>query len=254
MALPTLPIELPEGACAVLQAATKPSVILPGGIPIQGIAGTETGDSGKIVRSLLQALYPALAPFLPLFDIAEALKAIADMGAATIPPDPIKFGQALGTLIEKVAKLTALLPQMAIPNLAKSVITTIVAGLVALRGQLGAMIAAHERIASQFARAATLREPARSALVATAECARNNLEIQLANENASLEPLNRLIGIVNGMLEIIGLPCIPSLGSVDLDPGVLDALDATIDLLTALAAAIPGADFKLPGLPPAGEC
>lgn len=254
MPLPNLPIELPDGACVVLAAAVKPSIILPGGVAIQGIAGTETGDAGKIIRSLLQAIYPALAPFLPLFDIAEAFKAVAEMGEATIPPDPIKFAEAFGKLIEKVTKLTALLPQMAIPNLARSVIITIAAGLEALRGQLASMIAHNERIASAFARAATLREPARSALLATAECARSNLDIQLQNENESLEPLNRLIGLVNTMLELIKLPCIPSIGAVDLDPGALDALSAVIDLLNQLAALIPSADFELPGLPPAGEC
>jgi hypothetical protein len=254
MALPIVITELPPEACKVLQAAISPTILLPGGVAIQGIAGTDTGDPSKIVRSLLQAANPALAPFMPLFDIVEAILSIAKMGEATIPPNPVAFGEALATLVEKAIKLAALVPQAAVPNLAKSVVDTIVAGLLALRSQLGAMLAYNQRLVEDELRAATLPEPARTALTGVLACARGNLEIQLANENKAMEPLNRLIATVNALLELVKLPCIPIVGGVDLDPGVLAILDDVIAILRALSAAIPSASFELPGLPPAGEC
>lgn len=252
MPLPSVPTELPAEACAALAQAINPRIVLPGGVVMQAVSGLETGDPMKIVRGTLAGVSPAIAPLTPVFDLIEALVAVKELGEAI--PNPVKITEALQKLTKKVTGLVAMLPQLTVPNLAKSVVETIAAGLRALRGQLAAMIAHGERIAADEVRAQTLREPARTALLSVVGCARENLGVQLANENAAMGPLNRLIATLNALLSAVGLPCIPVLGDVELDPGVLDLLDDVAEMLEALGAAIPGAGFELPGLPAPGDC
>jgi hypothetical protein len=252
--LPAVRTELPAEACALVRAAIRPTVLLPGGVAVSAISGTETGDPSKIVRGLLAATNPALTPFMPVFDLVEALKSVADMGAATIPPDPIAFGEAAAKLAEKLVKLGSMVPQVAVPNLAKSVVLTIAAGMRATAGQVRAMAAHAERVEADAARALALPEPARTSLLLVVDCARGNLQVQAANEAAALEPLNRLISLVNALLELVGAPCVPALGGVDLDPGAADLLEDAADVVEAIAGAIPGGALSLPALPGPGEC
>ena len=63
--------------------------------------------------------------------------------------------------------------------------------------------------------------------------------------NAGLEPINRILGIINALLVLAKLPCIPDLGLLGgLDDIFLAPLDAMIELLEYIRSLI-----SVPGFP-----
>ncbi len=226
---------------------------LPGGAVVCA-SDLESGDAAQIVKGLLAQLNTALAPLAPFFNLLEFVQAVM----ACISAIPKAIGGNLPALVDAtvdlakaVDKLVKLIPQLSVPVMIVSSMNVIVQGLIGIRAKLAAIIRHVQRVDLAEATAASTGN---AQLAIVASCARDNLEAQMANVNAGFAPLNRLIGLLNAFLELIGLPCIPTVGGIpSAGEDGLDALDATIAILQAITATIP-ATISLPDLPAPGEC
>lgn len=214
----------------------------PGGVKLCAQAGFDTGDASTIVRSLLAQVNSALMPLQPFFMVLDAIKAIVDcvqaVPEAIIQLDPSGMIECIPDMVKKLTKLLQLLPQLSIPVLIKQLLEALVVQLIALRGQIAALIAHQARLIAAGLRAAELGNVELQTVV---DCALENVLAQLANNNAAMAPLNRLIGTINVLLELAGLQPIevlPSMGD-EVSDEVLTVLDGAIDVLQVAADAIP---------------
>lgn len=230
---------------------------LPGGSKVCASIGVEFGDPNEILRALIAEINTALAPLGPFFNILDVVKCVFDCiqaipDALGPPPDPTAIVQCIPNLAKAVNKLLEMLPINSVPILAKSILEAIILLLRAMRSKLLAMIQQAARILAAATKAA---ETGNFQLQLVVDCANGNMEAQLENMNASMAPLNRLIGLLNTLLELAGLDCIPALGDFsEVSDAVLAPLDATIELLEMIKAAIPSMDLLLEAIPPAGDC
>lgn len=255
MAFEELPPGLPDLSefCVPLPVASELCVPIVGGATLCAQTGFDLGDPGDISRSLLAQINSALTPLQPFFNTVDVIQAIIDCvqaipDAIGPPPDPSAIVRCIPGLVEKLNKLLALLPPVSVPAMVKAVLDVVIQTLLAVRGDLAAFIEEQTAILSAATLAAELGNVE---LQTVCECAQSNLDILLVNKNASIAPLNRLLGVVNLLLELAGLPCIPALGGVieSADPGVLDALDAMIRALETVKAGIPAIEFVLEPVP-----
>jgi hypothetical protein len=249
------PAEL-ESACIQLFTTDGLCVVFPGGFTVCAQVGLEAGDPSEIVKSLLASLNSGMAPLTPFFNTLDVVKAVFDCIQAIpdclSPPDPQPLLDCFPGLTEAVNKLLQLLPPFPIFVLVKGVLSVIIEGLIGLRMKL---LAIFKRI-EKMLRAATLAaELGNIHLQVAVDCANGNIEAQFQNLNAEMEPLNRLIGLVNALLEIAGEDCIPVLPDLsELAEDALAPLDATIELLQTILAAIPGPPQFPPSVPQPGDC
>lgn len=217
-------------------------ITFPGGATLCAQAGYDFGDPAAITRALFAQVNSSLMPLTPMFNtidvamkIVECIKAIP----ATIgpPPDPTALAKALPGLLEALEKLVAILPPLSIPKLVVDIIRAIVMGLIGLKGELTALIRQQARIIELATKAA---KPGNIVLLSVLDCATQNFDAQLANLNTGLAPLNRLIGVVNALMEMAGLKPLPALDDLGDDPeAALSILDDFIDVLQTASAAIP---------------
>jgi hypothetical protein len=255
MAIELLP-DLQSKCIALTTGLGEVCIELPGGVKLCASASVEFGDPNAIIREILAQANTALAPLTPFFNMIDVFKAVMDCITAipdsilTLNPQPIV--ECITNLTKAVDKLLALIPALSIPILAKSLLDAIILGLQGIRSKLLTMIRQMEKILASATRAA---ETGNFQLQLVVDCANGNMDAQLENMNASMAPLNRLIGILNVLLELAGLPCVPALGTfAEVSEAILAPLDAAIELLEQIKAAIPSLDLVLPALPPAGEC
>lgn len=245
-----------ETACVQLQTTDGLCVVFPGGFTVCAHVGLEAGDPSEIVKAMLAELNASMVPLVPFFNILDVVKAVFDCLQAIpdclSPPNPQPLLDCFPGLTEAVNKVLQLLPPFPIFALVKGVLTVIIEGLVGLRMKLLALLRQIERILRAATTAARLGNVH---LTIAADCANGNLEAQLRNLNAEMEPLNRYIGIINALLDIVGVDCIPVLPDLsELAEAALAPLDATIELLQTILAAIPGPPQLVPGVPNPGDC
>lgn len=245
-----------SASCIPLNQSVSLCVTFPGGATLCAQDGLGTGDASAIVKSMLGQLNTALVPLVPFFTALEFVKAVFDCIDAIPdcigpPPDPTKLLQAIPALANAVAKLLKMIPPITIFVLVKGILDVIITGIVGLKAKLTAMLRANLRVAAAATRAA---DTGNLQLLAVVDCAAGNLAVQLANINLEFEPLNRMIGIINALLEIAGLECIPALSGVaSVSPEALDALDVVVEFLVTVRDAIPTEIPPLPGITP-GQC
>lgn len=243
--------------CIELSTFGEVCVRFPGGAKIcASINVTELGDPGEIAKDLLAQVNAAMVPLTPFFNLLDVLKAIFDClqavpDALGPPPDPSGIIACIPNLQKAVDKLLALIPPIPILEMAKDILNVIIIALQGIRAKLAAMIKQVERITKAALAASTLGNLQLQVVV---DCANGNMEAQLENMNAGMAPLNRLIGLLNVLLELAGQDCIPALGGfAEITEAVLAPLDATIALLQQLLALIPSLELTLPALTP-GQC
>lgn len=230
-------------------------VQFPGGTKICAQVGYELGDPSEITRSLVAQVNTALAPMMPIFDIIDFAKALFDCLSA-IPDaitnlDPMPLVDCLPGLHKKLEALLALLPVMSLPLLVKSIIDVVINMLLGLKMELMTLIRQQIRILAAATKAAQV-----GALQLVVDCATGNLEASLRNLNSSLLPLNRLVGVLNLLLNAVGLPCIPTLAGLSkVADDQLKVIDNAIAILEAIKNLIPVADLHLPPIPaPTDPC
>ncbi len=232
-------------------------VRFPGGAQIcASIHATELGDPGEIAKDLLAQVNTALSPLQPFFNLLDVIKAIFDCvqaipDALSMPPDPSGIIACIPALGKAVDKLLKLVPPIPIFELAKDILRVIITALQGVRAKLSAML---RHLARVLAAGVAAQQLGNLQLQLVVDCAQGNLDAQMENMNAGMAPLNRLIGVLNVLLQLAGLDCIPALsGFGELTANVLAPLDATIDLLQQLLALIPTIDLVLPQIT-AGQC
>ena len=213
---------------------TVKQIQFPGGASLEQIlaAGSEIPDSLDVATTLLSQANAALAPLVPLFDIldtvlviVECVKAIPD--ALGPPPDPSGVAACLPVLSEKVAKLLALVPQLSLPALIVDVLDCVIGFLEGVRASISALIGKQAQIVIAQTRATELGDANLEDIVA---CAEANLALQIDAINESLTPVTRLLSIISGFLELLGLPTVPDLATA-LDPSDLDGALAVLTLV-----------------------
>lgn len=220
----------------------------PGGVQICAQAGYDIGDPGDITASLFAQLNSALAPMGMLFTVIDVVKGIFDCVKAIPdclgpPPDPSKLANCLPDLAKKVSALLKLLPPFSIPVLVGGLIDVVITALTGLKIRITALLAKQLKISSSSLIAAKMGAGVQ--LKTAVDCATSNLSIELSNTNAGLQPLSRLLGIINLFLQLAGLPCIPPPPGLGvLSNALLKPIDDFIKVLQSIKAGLPTTDIS----------
>lgn len=199
-------------------------------------------DPSEMIQQFFAQLNSMLAPLTPILNIMDAILAIFECIQA-LPKvitelDPTELINCLPGLAEAIQRLLKMLPQLAIPILIVQILDTIIYYLQSVRDQLAGFIARARAIIDAATRAV---EPGNFQLQLVMDCINNNWDADVANLNEQFLPLNRLIGIVNAFMEILGLPPLPAITSLP-DPAsaaALASLDIQIKALTSIRSTIP---------------
>lgn len=223
---PVFPLP-PDFPCPEFPDIDVCAAILPGGVDFSD-------------PDMLRFLQPALAPLSPLFTIIEALLAVKEIADAVLElPDPQPLIDAIPGLQAQIDKLLAFLPQVAIPRLALDAIDCIIAELEKLRRKVSGLLAEIDRIATVLDRATELDDPQ---LNAFAVCATDRVGATLDETLAGLTALGRLLGVIGGFLELIGvdvaLPDWSDISGAAIDT-LLEPIDRALDLLRTARGLIP---------------
>lgn len=214
-------------------------------------------SSSEIARQMFAQVNSALAPLQSIFTIIDAIKAIFDCVSAL--PDVITklditaLLECAPNMLEKVSKLISLIPPLSIPVVIRDVLTTMIVFLEGLRQDLeGAKIQA-DRIL-EAATAAAL--PGNGSLVGIVTCAQDFYTKVMSHTSASAEPFNRLIGVLNALLDMVpGVDPLPCIGGLDGTPQVIqDTLSAFITTLTIVRNILPGGLKLNPFVPKGANC
>lgn len=209
----------------------------------------------KFVRQLFGQVNAALAPLEPVFNIIDAVVATFECIKATSTLNPQKIIECIPNLAEKVGALLQLIPQLSLVGTVAALIEVIILFLQSQQTQIRRMKDLLTRLLD--AETAATR-PGNLALADILPCAFDDLDKLVVWQNESNKPVNRLIGVINLFLEIIGLedyqiPCIGSLASdLDLIDKQLELIDALIELLTIIRTAIPFPSFGYVNAQPGG--
>jgi hypothetical protein len=192
---------------------------------------------------LLDQLQPMLAPLMPFFNIIDTIVALFNCVKAIPdslgpPPDPTAIAACIPELSKALSKLLAMNPMMVLPGMLKGICGVIIQTLSEARNEYGALASQLEYIASAIDRASNLND---SGLMAVIACAQGNAEQQSANIAKALASLGRLIGIINMLFAIIGLPEVPLLDGLVGVPlsEIIAPLDALIEVFVVVRNSIP---------------
>jgi hypothetical protein len=216
------------------------------GADLCSVQGLDTGDPLSIFQGLLSQLSPLLAALSPIFTIFDVIVALVDCVKAIPdslgpPPDPTALVFAINRLLEVLAKLLGMLPQMSVPKMAKQIITAIATALLAFQRELLALVRALEAVAFAATMAA---KPGNDALNLVVACAQGRVDIRMQNLNAAAAPLSRLLGIVNLLMDLAQMPDEmrpPSFTGFGSAPSeALEPLGEFCQKLLDIAALIPG--------------
>jgi hypothetical protein len=228
----TYPIgEVLEEICLPLFSFDQCCVTYPGGAPICAQFPRIPTDNGEALKNGLAAINTALAPLVPIFNIIDAVIAVfvcvKAIPEAITELDVTTLVECVPDMVEKVSKLLALIPQLALPLLLVEILDCMILALEALKLQLTQIAKEHARILEAGLAAA---EPGNVALRTIVDCATLDLNAFLEFANAGIEPLNRLIGLVSAFLGLLGIDALAPVAFVT-DP---DTIEASLTPLTFL--------------------
>lgn len=193
----------------------------------------------QLAQDLLAKINTALAPAQPIFNIIDAVLAVFQCVKAIATLNPVKIIECIPNLAQKVAALVKLIPPLSMPALIGGVIECLV---LYLEGMIADIEAQQEYLARiQAAELAVANTDIEIGPII--ECATADLDQIIVFKGQQAAPVNRLIGIINGFLQVLGLPCIPSIGTPSLDPGFIELLRQMIEFLSFLASLL---QFEIP--------
>ncbi len=206
------------------------SLPLPGGVDLEDI-------------DPMRLLQPALTPLVPIFNIIDAVAAIATFAKAVpagfgAPPDLTAMAAALPEVAKKTSKLLGLVPQLSVPRMVVRMLTLATNVLRRARSQLRHLQTRIKQVDAIINRAKELDDPG---LRRVAACTRANVEQEAANVGKSLASVGKLLGLVNLFLGLIGGPTVPDvkgLSGLPLDE-MIPPLDELVKVLEAARDAIP---------------
>lgn len=224
---------VPGEVCVTFPGGAEICATLPDIVPPQ---------PDKYIRALFAQVNSALAPLQPIFNIIDAIVAVFDCIKAVSTLDPVEIINCIPNLADKVAALLNLLPQLSLPALIAGLLEVLILYMQGTRNQIVRAIELLQRVLD--AETAATR-PGNIALARVLPCALDDLDKLFQWQNEANKPVNRLIGVINLFLEIIGLsrfkiPCIGSL-LADLPQleAAIDLIDLLIELLRIIRLAIP---------------
>lgn len=206
--------------------------------------GLGTGDLTAIIQGQMGLISSSIGSLGPIFIILDVLQTLIECvtgikDALGPPPDPSKLVKCIEKLVKLVAAIAGLLPAVWAPKAVKAFLETILAGLEALKSEIQSFIRQAERI-NLLSVAAS--KPGNASLGDILNCVQNNYQSTIANSQTGFGPLNQLIAIVNGFMELAQMPKdmrIPSI-EIDSDPAnALDQIDPILDFLRDLLSKIP---------------
>lgn len=239
MNFPPIPL-----VCLPVPPVVELCITLPGGTQICAMDLLNAADPFIILQTLFMSLNTALAPLTPIFNIIDVVEAIVQCLQAIpqclAPPNPEPLIKCIPNLVQALAKLLAMLPPLSVPIL---VLETIKALIVAIEAFITRLEAIIRKNAQLLAAATASVKPGNVSLKAIVDCATGNIGIEIQNLNAALQPLNRLIGIVNLFASLVpGLPqpLIPSLANLTAEADqAIEPLQNVVNILNEIASFIP---------------
>lgn len=222
--------------CIPIPALPDPQrLVLPGGVVIEHI-------------NLLSMVQPALAPYMPLVDIVEAVtavvKAIEELPKVLLriigPPPKAPQPEAIREIlpVKQIEKIARLLPHVAVPVMIGGVLDAILRALRDARAELGHLHTQKEQVLGVIDRGKALQDPQ---LVAVGECMQLNVHREAMNVGKQLASLGHLFGLVNALMGLVNGPKLPDLNNLvgqDLD-GICAPLDALIGALGSARKVLP---------------
>lgn len=178
------------------------------GFDLCAINGLDTGDPLSVVQGFLSQINTALVPLSPIFAIfdviiaiVECIKAIPDVVGP--PPDPTKIISAIAKLIKKLAKVLGMVPTMTVPKMVKQILTVVGTAFLALQREMYAIMAAMDRVATIVT---MFGKPGNGGLSNVLNCAQGQIDTRLANLAKSIDPINKILEIVNLLMDIAQMP------------------------------------------------
>jgi len=215
-------------------------ITMPGGAVIPVMVPEINPNSLQITKALLGQASGAMAPLVPVFNIIDAVLSIKDFAEAVpgLITNPTAIVEAIEKLIQKIAKLAGLIPQLSVPLMVLDLIDVAIEALNGLVTQLEAVIVQEAKIAAASLKAT---EPGNDALLEVVACA-EAINLQVKNGiSEGLGPLNSFFGMINIFLSLIGLQPIPDLagGLPDDSEAAIDSLRDVVKILQDLRATIP---------------
>jgi len=230
-------IECPE----VVVRSQDLCVTFPGGARLCAQVPTSGGPTPlELSKQMMAQCSAVLAPLTPIFDIIGAVLSIKDFAEAVpgLVTNPGAVVDAVANLIQKVAKLASLIPQLSVPLMILGLIDVIIAYLSGVSEALQGLAQQAAAIADA---AAIAEEQNLDELRDAVACADEQLAAQLANLKAGSGPVDDLIAVINTFIGLVpGLPEIPTLGDIGEDVEVAAATVADlVDVLATVRAAIP---------------
>lgn len=211
----------PGEVCLTFPGGAEMCVTMPDTVP---------PSPDKLMRQLFAQANAAMAPLTPIFNIVDAVIAVFDCIKAITTLDPEKMLNCIPRLAEKVQKLLNLIPQLSIVSLVAGILEILI---LWLRGMHNQATRARQLLVRVLNAETAARRPGNLALANMLPCALSDLDKLLLWQNEGAKPVNRLIGVVNTFLEIIGLDkfTIPCLGQVVAD---LESIDLYLKLIGLL--------------------
>jgi hypothetical protein len=220
-----------QALCTPLASVSGSCLRFPGGAQICFNYPRIPSDDGEALRSLIAQANTSLAPLSPIFTLLDALLAVVDcvqgVPEAIVQLDPSKLIECIPNLAEKVAKVAALAPQLSLVAFLADLVELLALSMQAMARDLQRMATQQERIL-----AAATNQAGRPGLLTAVACAQSNLDAELEMLNAANEPLNKLFGVVLGLLSVIGVPFD---GTLSLDEIALTSIEETTAPILALA-------------------
>lgn len=197
------------------------------------------------INSLFAKLNSALAPLVPIFTVIEVLiclkNCITAIPDCLMPPSPTPIINCSKQLIKTLDQLLKMIPQLSVPLLVVGVIDALIAFITAYRSAISLLIEREAQIIESQTRAASLGN---AQMLVLLECSKSNIDIEFNNLSAGMGPVNQLLAIVNGLLDIVGLPCLPGiLVPTSLTEEALKPLDDAIRILRQIRGLIPIPSF-----------
>lgn len=163
-------------------------------------------DPTELLQQLFAQINSALTPLNPIFNIIDAVLAVFDcikaIPKAITELNPVPLIECIPGLAEAINKLIGLVPALSVPVMLIDIIDVVIFFLRSLRRQVEILISRAEMIVAAGVKAAS---PGNIGLATSLSCINANFQADIVNLNEQLGPLNRLMGIIDFMLEVTGL-------------------------------------------------
>ena len=231
------------GSCVSLSLTSREACIrFPVGQEIcASIPTLPIPDLLEVITQLFAQANSALAPLSPILNIIDAVIAIFECVKA-VPDaitqlDPSGLIDCIPGVAEAVNKLLQMIPQLSLPIMILDILTVTIQFLEALKTTMQRALDQITAITNAQLKAAA---PGQFALSSVVDCVNLNFGVQLENLNEALGPISRILGLVNFLLDLIGLPKLPlplpPLSDLSL---ALTLIDILIDILNGIIGLIP---------------